>query len=339
MLVSSITTLVIISLVAILNATESGVRCARKTRLESDRDPSVSGADVALRLIDDVDSVATSLRVAVMFLLVVTLTLLGGYLPDVIERVVGPRGSSSAVLSSLWYAAVVVGIAAGFLLVGGVLPARLGEQYPEATLKMFGRTALAAHRVFSPLLALIDGVLGSMGPGSEVSEVSDVDVEEDIKSLVDEGEKAGVIEAEEREIISRVFKLDDRPVASLMTPRADVVILKPAADIKGLLLQVAESEHSWFPVQGDSEDEILGIVSVHDLIKLQSDPARSPDGLRKVLVTPLEVPESMSGLKLLELFRSEGARFSIVRDEYGVVAGIATVYDDHRLPIERKAEA
>lgn len=327
MLVSFLITTVLMLLVGSLNAAESGVRCARRGRLEAERDRGVKGASSALELIEDVDAAATSLRVGIMLLLLVTLILLGGYLPDEIERIARGVAGEAKTVSAIWYTAVVVGIASIVLLLGGVLPARLGERYPEATLRKLSRLALSVHRFFTPCIVLADRVLSAVLPNSESEEQTDVEVEEDIITLVDEGERAGVIEAEEKEIISRVFKLDDRPVASLMTPRADVDILKVTPDIKSLLLQVAESEHSWFPVQGGGEDEILGIVSVHDLIKLESSPHSYPSGIRGLLVKPLEVPESMSGLKLLELFRSEGARFAIVRDEYGVVAGIATIYD------------
>ena len=136
-----------------------------------------------------------------------------------------------------------------------------------------------------------------------------------------------MIEAGEKEIINRVFKLDDKPVASLMTPRADVVLVTVKEPVREILAQAAETRHSWFPVRGDSEDDIVGIVSVHDLMALDFEPQKFPGGLGDILVQPLQVPKSMTALKLLEQFRENSARFAVVRDEYGGVAGIVTVYD------------
>jgi putative hemolysin len=112
-----------------------------------------------------------------------------------------------------------------------------------------------------------------------------------------------------------------------MTPRADVVFLKSADPPEVSLVAAATSKHTWFPVRGNNEDDLLGIVSLSDLVELNSRAQAFPGGLVDLMVKPLEVPISISALKLLELFRESGGQFAVVRDEHGTLSGIVTVYD------------
>lgn len=231
-------------------------------------------------------------------------------------------------------AVAFLGVSVCLLLLGlaAAVGARLGERFPNQVVQVLSPLGRRLTWVCSPVTCVIRG--GSsllVPPASVVSEVHEEALEEDIRTLVEEGEKAGVIEEEEREIISRVFKLGDRPLAALMTPRSDVVFLPILCTPEGGLEVALESRLSWFPVLGENEDEVLGIVSIHDLVGAVRDPVAAKKTLRELLVKSLEVPESMSALELLEKFREESIHFAVIRDEYGGVAGIATLDDVLRM--------
>jgi len=210
--------------------------------------------------------------------------------------------------------------------------ARLGERFPNQVVQVLSPLGLRLAWFCGPLTRLIRRCSAALVPShSAVAEVHEEALEADIRTLVEEGEKAGVIEEEEREIITRVFKLGDRPLAALMTPRSDVVFLSIVCSLERALEIALESRLSWFPVLGDSEDEVLGIVSIHDLVSAVREPSPAKRALRELLVKALEVPESMSALDLLEKFREESIHFAVIRDEYGGVAGIATLDDVLRM--------
>jgi len=91
-------------------------------------------------------------------------------------------------------------------------------------------------------------------------------IEEEIHALLQEGSESGAIEAQEREMVRNVFRLDDRPVESLMTPRADIVYLDTTLPLQENLRRVAESEHVRFPVCHNGLDEVLGILNAKQLL-------------------------------------------------------------------------
>jgi putative hemolysin len=227
---------------------------------------------------------------------------------------------AAALLGLLFISSVVV--------VGYLLPAQVGSRLPEHTMRVLSPVGRLVTFVSWPAMA-IGRLLSKLGASSSEKDAAGEEeaIEEDIRTLVEEGERAGVIEEGEKQLISRVFKLGDKPVASLMTPRADVVFLD-ASMTAGQALGVAlEARFGWFPLRNGDDHEVLGIVSAYDLFELAKDGESGGKTLKTVVSSALDVPESMTALELLELFRERGARFAVVRDEYGEVAGIATVDD------------
>jgi putative hemolysin len=164
--------------------------------------------------------------------------------------------------------------------------------------------------------------------GEGAGAVEEDAIEDDIRSLVEEGERAGLIEEEERQMISRVFRLGDKPIASLMTPRGEVVFLDVGMTVAQAVKTVLDSRLTWFPVRQGIDDDVVGIVSAHDVFEQQGNISiDSQAQLREVSSPAMDVPESMTALELLERFKELGEHFAVVRDEYGSVAGIATVDD------------
>lgn len=209
---------------------------------------------------------------------------------------------------------------------------RVGERFPNQVVQVVSPLARRVTWWLGFIVRAIRGASELIVPSAaEAPMVEEEAIEEDIRSLVEEGEKAGVIEEEERQIISRVFKLGDRPLPALMTPRSDVVFLPVSSEPEEALTTALESRFNWFPVLGDTEDEVLGIISIHDLVEAVRNAGAPKRGLRELLVKPLEVPESITALDLLEKFREGSIHFAVIRDEYGGVAGIATLDDVLRM--------
>jgi putative hemolysin len=172
------------------------------------------------------------------------------------------------------------------------------------------------------LSASTDAILRLLGKQASSQEGV---IEEEIHALLEEGSETGAIEQQEREMVRNVFRLDERPINSLMTPRADIVYLDTTLPLEENLQRVAKSEHSRFPVCLGGLDEVLGILSAKQLLNqtLQGGLA----DLAAPLMPAVYVPESLTGMDLLEHFRASDAHMVLIIDEYGEINGVVTLQD------------
>jgi len=149
--------------------------------------------------------------------------------------------------------------------------------------------------------------------------------EDEIRILIEQGTQAGVFEEAEQEMVQQVFKLADRRVVSLMTPRLDIVWLDVRASREELRKTIAESHYSRFPVCRDSLDEILGVVKAKDMLALCL--GDEDMNLTSVMKSSLFVPESRSALEVLEVFKSSATHLALIVNEYGSIEGLVTTND------------
>ena len=149
--------------------------------------------------------------------------------------------------------------------------------------------------------------------------------EQEVEILMEEGARAGVFEKEERELVARALRLDDRPVRELMTPRPSVVWLD-ADEPPGEILRLArESRHSYFPVARGDLDNLLGLASVKDDWAWEA--AEHPAELLGALRQPALVSEGAPATRTLEAFKRSGLPLALVIDERGHIEGLVTLTD------------
>ena len=153
--------------------------------------------------------------------------------------------------------------------------------------------------------------------------------EDEISASLEEGVDAGVIEMHEHQMVRNVFHLDDRRLSSLMVPRADIEWLDASDTVRSSLQKVADAGalnlvHSWYPVCRNSLDDVVGVISVAHLLRL----GQQHEGPIDRVAQPASfVPETLTGMELLEQFRVRAGRLVFVVDEYGVVQGLMTPRD------------
>ncbi len=221
---------------------------------------------------------------------------------------------------------VVVVITYISIVIGELVPKRLGQIWPETVARLVARpiTWLAiATRPFVRLLSsstdILLRVLGARATsGSAVTE-------EEIHALIQEGSDHGVIDEQERAMVRNVFRLDDRQIASLMTPRSDITFIDLEDSPADNLNKVLESNHSRFPVCRGGMRDVVGIISASSLLQ-QTIRGQAPD-FSKGLAAVAYVPESLTGMELLETFRSSTSHLALVVDEYGEIQGLVTLQD------------
>jgi putative hemolysin len=160
--------------------------------------------------------------------------------------------------------------------------------------------------------------------GIEASSEEEVS-EEEIRVLVEQSAQAGIIEVAEREMVESVFRLNDRPLEAMMTPRPEIVWLDINAPEEENRRIIVEAEHSRFPVCDGSLDRVLGVVRAKDL--LADCVTGRPLHLQTAMLEPLYFPETMRTLRALEPFKQSGSHLAFVVDEYGGIDGLVTLID------------
>ncbi len=244
-------------------------------------------------------------------------------LADWLQQTLQLRPKAAALSAT---ALVVATITYLTIIFGELVPKRLGQMYPETVARLVARPMNLLSTATRPFVWLLGastetalrllGIRG--GPSRSVTE-------EEIAASLEEGVDAGVIEAQEHQMVRNVFRLDDRQIGSMMIPRADIVWLDAGAPIEQMLERMMHSGRSRYPVCRGSLDDVIGVVAAHTLLPPLAQGLK-PD-LNEHLKPPVFVPETLSGMELLEHFRQTSADMVFVVDEYGAVQGVITERD------------
>lgn len=223
-------------------------------------------------------------------------------------------------------ALVVISITYVTIVIGELVPKRLGQFNPEGVARLVSRPMLALAAITRPFVRLLsastDTILRLLGKDPQLAPSV---TEEEIHAMLEEGSEAGVIEQQEHEMVRNVFRLDDRQLGTLMVPRADIVYLDVALPLEENIDRVTGSEHSRFPVCQGGLQSLLGVVNAKQLL------AQTLKGGLTDFSAQLQpcvyVPETLTGMELLEHFRLSGTQMVFVVDEYGEIQGLVTMQD------------
>lgn len=223
--------------------------------------------------------------------------------------------------------AIVVGIITYLsLVVGELVPKRLAMSNAEQIACAVAPPMRFLANIGTPVVYLLsistEALLSLLG--IQVTEESQV-TEEEIKVMIAQGAESGMFEEAEHDMVERVFRLGDRPIKSLMTPRTEIDWLDVDAPFEETQREVLNSGHSRFPVARENLDDCVGIVEIKAFLNASLN--GTPIDLVKVSSPPLYVAETASALSVLEQFKQSGDRVAMVTDEYGGVEGIVTLTD------------
>ncbi|MDE2277618.1 MAG: HlyC/CorC family transporter [Burkholderiales bacterium] len=212
------------------------------------------------------------------------------------------------------------------IIFGELVPKRLGQMYPEVVARLVARPMNWLSTGVRPLVTLLslatDAVLRLMGVREGPSRLV---TEAEIAASLEEGLDAGVIEAQEHQMVRNVFRLDDRQIGSMMIPRAEIIWLDLADPLEHQLQVIADSGHARLPLCRGSLDDVQGWVSVASLLAPLARGERP--NLGEHMQPAVFVPETLTGMELLEHFRGSRVELVFVVDEYGAVQGVITERD------------
>ncbi|RCJ16213.1 hypothetical protein A6S26_33710 [Nostoc sp. ATCC 43529] len=328
---SSITFEILIILVLIIangvfSMSEMAIVSARKVRLQQLANQGDAKARVALKLAESPNNFLSTIQVGISLIGILTGAFGGATIANrlaVYVRLIPVLAPYSEPLS---FGIVVLIITYLSLIVGELVPKRLALNNPEGIAAFVAIPMRALSAIASPMVHLLsastDMVLRILG----VTQSTEPQVtEEEIKILIEQGTEAGTFEEAEQDMVERVFRLGDRPVSYLMTPRPDIVWLDLDDSAEENRQKMVDSAYSRYPVCQGGLDNVLGVIPVTDLLarSFRGEQLDLTVGLRQ----PVFVPESTRGLKVLELFKQTVTHMALVVDEYGVIQGLVTLND------------
>ncbi|MDM7457374.1 MAG: hemolysin family protein [Tepidimonas sp.] len=311
----------------VFSMTEIAVVSSRRLRIRALAEAGHRGAQAVLRLQDNPTQFFSTIQMGNT-----TIALLNGIVGEGafgsgLSHSLQSLGMSEGLASALSTAVVVVGVTYVTIVFGELVAKRIGQSAPERIACWMSPPLLVLARVAKPFVDLLslstNGVLWLLRIPAEVpADVTEADIEAHLAQGVD----AGIIEQHQHRMVRNVLSLDDRQLSSLMVPSTDIDWLEAAQPLAEVLRHARQSGHSWYPVCRGGLDHVQGIIALTHLIALDEAGGREADWARDALPATF-VPETLSGLELLEQFRARAMRLVFVVDEYGVVQGLLTPLD------------
>ena len=323
--------LAIIALLVVLNgvlvAAEIALVTVRRSRLQQLVDEGRDGAKRVDRLISEPGRFLAVLQLGITFVGFLAAAFAGANIASSLADWLRgfPALASQAGLVALLI--VTLGVAFVTAIFGELVPKTLALAHAERYALLFARPVEVLGRIFAPVVWVLNGITMRI---TRMLGVTDFERDrlssEELMILVERGGQQGVIEAEEEQMIGAVLELGESRVHEVMVPRMDIVALPVTAGLDEIVDTIVREGHSRIPVFEDSVDNVVGILYAKDLLPYLKG-ADSPPPIRKLLRSPLFVPESMLVDDLLHSLQRRKVHIAIVLDEYGGTAGLVTIED------------
>jgi putative hemolysin len=310
----------------ILAMTEAALLSVRKARLQQRVNEGDKQAKSALKLTENPNLFLSVTQIGITLIDVLTGAVAGATLADFLSMQLAKIPLLAPYSQTIGLFVVVLLITYFSIILGELVPKRLAIQNPEGIASFFAPSMLVLSKILSPVVRFLsfstDMVLRLAGARS--SNEPPV-TEEEIHVLLDQGTQAGVFEEAEQDMVAGVFRLNNRRVYSLMTPRTEILWLDVRDTADEILKKLDEGPYSRFPVCQGSLDNVLGIVKSREL--LTRSLAGEPIHLKECLSPALFIPETTFASRALEIFKESNKELVLVIDEFGGVTGLLTIND------------
>lgn len=305
---------------------EIAIVTARKSRLAALAERGSKSAAAALKLADDPTQFLSTVQIGITSIGIMNGIFGESILAEPFSLWLQSLGLPVQVSNPAATGLVVVVVTYVTIVVGELVPKRLGQVSAESIACIIAPPMMWLARVARPFVILLSSSTHWLMKLLRFKNVSDQSVtEEDIQAILLEGSTAGVIEQQEHRMVRNVLLLDDRKILSLMVPRSDIVYLDLTQSLEYNYQRVMQSPHSRFPICEREIDNIIGVVSAKELLA-QAITGDLVD-LASLAKPANFVPPSLTGMELLDFFRTSDVSQVFVVDEYGGVKGMVTLHD------------
>jgi len=298
---------------------------ARKNRLENSAKKGNASAKTALDLANSPNKLLSTTQIGITLIGILTGIFSGDKITASVQHFIATYESLRPYSQSIAVGIVVVILTFFSLVLGELLPKRIGLNHPEAIAKAVAIPMKWISVATAPFIWLLTISTETLLKVLMIKPSADGKVtEEEIKAIIKEGTEGGEIQEIEQDIVERVFHIGDRKVNSLMTHRKSVVFLPLEAGKEKVRDMMLKELHSIYPVYKDNHDDIVGVVNLKHIFAHFSEENFS---LGKIMTEAPFIIEHTTAYKALENFKKSGIHYAFVSDEYGVFHGIITLND------------
>ncbi|MES2686261.1 MAG: hemolysin family protein [Pseudomonadota bacterium] len=335
---------ILIAFLTLLNGvfamSELALASSRKARLNAMSESGDKGARAALTLLDNPTQFLSSVQVGITSIGMLNGIIGEAAFSDDLSAWIQSFGASVRAADISATALVVTIITFITIVFGELVPKRIGQLYPETVARLVSRPMMWVATGAKPFVRLLSFSTHAVLKLLRVDNAGERTVtDEEIAASLEEGLDAGLIEEHEHQMVQNVFLLDDRLLTSLMLPRSEIEWIDAGDTVAQAIAKAGATGHSWYPVCRGSLDDVVGVVNVAKLLVLRGaiHPAGEStvtgttptmdDRIAAYAVPAVFVPETLTGMELLEQFRKQSTRIVFVVDEYGVVQGMMTPMD------------
>jgi putative hemolysin len=325
-LLTEILVVVVLTVInGVLAMSELAVVSSRPARLKVLSDQGSKGAATAIRLAENPGRFLSTVQIGITLVGVLSGAFSGATLGARLSEWLGTHGFSNNVADALGVGTVVVLITYLSLIVGELVPKQIALRDAERVASRVAPTMAILAKIAAPLVWLLDAsgklVLALLGQKGEPEETV---TEEEVRTIIAEAENAGVLERDEREMISGVMRLADRSARALMTPRREVEVIDLSDTLDEIRAQIRSTRRNRLPVQDGEADSIIGIIEMKELFEALADDKVE---LRSLVREAPVVLDTTGALDVLRAIRATHVHMALVFDEYGHFEGIITSSD------------
>lgn len=318
--------LFLIILNGVFSMSEIALISSRKNRLETAAKKGNSAAQTALDLANAPNKFLSTVQIGITLIGILTGIYSGDKVTDDVQVFVEGFAPLKPYANQVAVGVVVVILTFFSLVLGELLPKRIGLTYPESIAKLVAVPMKYISIITAPFIWLLTTSTDGLMKLFNIRPTADGKVtEEEIKAIIKEGTEGGEVQEIEHDIMERVFHIGDRKVNSLMTHRKSVSYLSTDFNKDKIRKVMLEELHSMYPVsEGNNLDEVMGIVHLKDIF---ANYERADFDLKQITKEPVYLIEHTSAYKALEIFKKTKVHYALVTDEYGVFQGVITLND------------
>lgn len=298
---------------------------ARKNRLETAAKKGNKNAKAALDLANSPNEFLSTVQIGITLIGILTGIYSGDKITQDMQDFVASFPALLPYSHSIAVGIVVVTLTFFSLVLGELLPKRIGLNYPEGIAKAVAFPMKIVSTVTMPFIWLLTKSTDFLLKMLQIKPTADGKVtEEEIKAIIKEGTEVGEVQEIEQDIVERVFHIGDRKVNSLMTHRSDIVYLSLEDSQEEIKAKVIDELHSVYPVCEDNLDNVFGLVLLKDLfVSFES----GKFDLKAITREPVYLIEQTSAYKALENFKTSKLHYAFVVDEHAIFQGVITLND------------
>ena len=315
----------LILLNGVFSMSEIALISARKNRLETAAKKGNKNAQIALDLANAPNKFLSTVQIGITLIGILTGIYSGDKITHDVEAFIMGFQVLKPFAPSIAVGIVVVILTFFSLVLGELLPKRIGLNHPESIAKAVAWPMKIISIITAPFIWLLTHSTEFLLKVLQIKPTADGKVtEEEIKAIIKEGTEIGEVQEIEQDIVERVFHIGDRKINSLMTHRKSVVMLPLDSNKEQVKEFMLKELHSIYPVYKENHDDIVGVVNLKSIF---ANIDAADFNLPEIMTEAPFMMEQTTAYKALEEFKKTGIHYAFVSDEYGVFQGIITLND------------